>query len=145
MEAQTDILSTTSLIQMDGQVFLGSSYGKKDSIIMTYFFGGAQRAFRNCGNFLLVIETCTRSDMFIPESPKICIPHHSRGLPLFRPPFFLVACIGDRWQCLTLWQLLKATPHTRCQNTGQNSLGEVFLKRNKAEPFPVLFFSPMVF
>lgn len=26
--------------------------------------------------------------VFIPESPKTRIPHHSRGLPLFRPPFF---------------------------------------------------------
>ena len=27
----------------------------------------------------------------------------------------------------------------------QNSFHEVFVKRNKAETFPVLFFSPMVF
>lgn len=133
----------------------GGVYGRKDSR-MTYFFGGRQRAFRNCGNFVLVIEmaqevTCLSARYLSRNRPKLASLIIAGVYPFFVHRFFSCLHRGSMTTPDTL-AVAKSNATDSVKKT-PDSLGaklvmdrnEVFLKRNKAETFPVLFLSPWFF
>lgn len=123
---------------------------------MTYFFGGRQRAFRNCGNFVLVIEmaqevTCLSARYLSRNRPKLASLIIAGVYPFFVHRFFSCLHRGSMTTPDTL-AVAKSNATDSVKKT-PDSLGaklvmdrnEVFLKRNKAETFPVLFLSPWFF